>query len=425
MSWKTRIAATAILLLAVIGEVAQPQKMDALNVWLHLPKTSEALAITPPTSQMAVDDRLIEANTKFGFKLFNSLRKQEPNKNIFISPTSVAIALSMTYNGASGETKQEMAKTLELLGMTSTDINKANQSLQKSLETADPDVKLSMANSLWARQNFIFKPEFIQTNQQFYQAQVTSLDFANPQSPRLINNWVSQKTQGKINQIVEEINADQVLFLINAIYFKGNWTTSFDASRTANKPFYLEEGGSKPHPMMSQQGFYRYYENDRFQAVSLPYGKEGRLSMYLFLPNSQSSLADFSNQLTPENWNQWMQGFRGRDGHIEVPRFKLEYEVELNKTLKALGMEAVFDRSKADFSQMTSDQVFVDAVKHKTFVEVNEAGTEAAAVTSVGIRATSLPLAPFQMTIDRPFFCVIRDNQTGTVLFMGSIVDPK
>jgi len=370
--------------------------------------------MTPPNNQINVDARLVAANTKFGFNLFNTLSKQQPNQNIFISPTSVALALSMTYNGVSGETKQEMTKVLEFTGMTPQEINAANQNLQNSLQKNDPNVQVSIANSLWAQQGFSLKPEFLQINQQYYQANITELDFTISQEAlSIINNWVSQKTQGKIDKIVEKITPDEVLFLINAIYFKGNWETPFDRSQTTNKTFYLTDSSSKQHPMMS--------ETDTFQAVSLSYGKKGALRMYIFLPNSNTNLATFLQQLTPENWNKWMQQFRKIIGSIEIPRFKIEYEIELQDTLKALGMAGIFDFSKADFSAMTDDNVAVDSVKHKTFVEVNEEGTEAAAVTSISLPRGSI----FQMNVNRPFFCAIRDHTTGTILFMGTIVDPQ
>jgi len=419
MSLKTRLATVAIITLAIFAELAPALKINPIN--LANPNHSKAVAMTPPNNQIDVDARLVAANTKFGFNLFNTLSKQQPNKNIFISPTSVALALSMAYNGVSGETKQEMTKVLEFTGMTPQEINAANQALQNSFQKVDPNVQVLIANSLWAQQGFSFKPEFLQTNQEYYQANVTELDFINPQALTIINNWVSQKTQGKIEKIVDKISPDDVLFLINAIYFKGNWQTPFDKSQTANKTFSLIDGSSKQHPMMSQEGIYGSYETDIFQAVSLPYGKEGALAMYIFLPNSNSNLATFLQQLTPENWNQWMKEFSLEPGIIEIPRFKIEYKVELKSTLKALGMAGIFDISKADFSAMTDDNVAVASVKHKTFVEVNEEGTEAAAVTSIKL----LRGLPFQMNVNRPFFCAIRDNTTGTILFMGTIVDPQ
>ncbi|MEG4232962.1 serpin family protein [Microcoleus sp. Pol11C3] len=378
--------------------------------------------MTPPNNPINVDARLVAANTKFGFKLFNTLSKQQPNKNIFISPTSVALALSMTYNGVSGETKQEMTKALELTKMSPKAINAANQNLQNSLQKNDPKVQVSIANALFVKQGFSLKPEFLQINQQYYQANISEIDFQSPQEAlSIINNWVSQKTQGKIDKIVTKIKPDTLLFLINAIYFKGNWETPFDKSQTGNKTFYLTDSTSKQHPMMSQKGSYRCYKTDTFQAVSLPYGQKGALSMYIFLPNSNTNLATFSQQLTPENWNKWMQEFRVKSGMIEIPRFKMEYEVKLNDTLIALGMAEFFGGLKTDFSPMTDSPVAVESVKHKTFVEVNEEGTEAAAVTVIEM-TRSMPA--FEMNVNRPFFCAIRDNTTGTILFMGIIVDP-
>jgi serpin B len=332
----------------------------------------------------------------------------------------------MTYNGASGETQQAMANALELQGMSLDNINQANNTLKASLENADPAVQMSIANSLWARQGISFNPEFIKQNQQFYGAKVTELDFAKPDSSNIINNWVKENTRGKIDNIVGQLKPDDVLFLINAIYFKGNWTKKFDKSQTTERPFNLSNGSQKQHPMMSQSGKYRYYENETFQAVSLPYGK-GRMSLYVFLPSKTTNLNTFQQQLKSENWQQWMNQFRMRQGSVELPRFKFDYDIKLNNALKALGMETAFS-NQANFSNMTSASVAINEVKHKTFVEVNEEGTEAAAATSVGMVLTSARMPaeePFQMVVDRPFFCAIRDNQTGTILFMGSIKEPK
>jgi serpin B len=373
-----------------------------------------------------VDDKLVNANTKFGFQLFSEISQQSGNENVFISPMSVAIALSMTYNGASGETQQEMAQALAFQGMTLPEINQANEALKTSLENADPEVQLSIANSLWARQEVSFNPEFLQRNQEFYGARVEELDFTNPNTLGTINNWVEENTNGRIEQIIDEIQPEAILFLINAIYFKGNWAEQFDENLTTEQPFYLPDGSEKQHPLMSQSGRYLYLENDDFQGISLPYG-DGRLSLYVFLPREASSLAEFQKQLTFENWQQWTGQFQRREGLIKLPRFKFEYEIQLNEALKALGMETAFDTDKANFSNMTDTPAKIDEVKHKTFVEVNEEGTEAAAATSVGVVATSatMPETPFQMIVNRPFWCAIRDNQTGTVLFMGSIVNPQ
>lgn len=383
--------------------------------------------VTPSTDMPSanVDPKLIDANLRFGFKLFSQLVQQSNNENLLISPFSVATALSMVYNGAAGETQQAMATALELQGMDLDTLNQANAALAASLENADPQVKLAIANSLWGRQGFAFQPDFLQRNQQFYQAEIASLDFNSAEAPTRINNWVSQNTNNKITKIIDQINADQILFLINAVYFKGNWTTQFNPELTTERPFYPLNGTQKQHPMMTQQGNYAYYETDQFQAVSLPYGNR-RLSMYIFLPKSQSSLAAFQNTLTPDNWNTWMQQFSRREGAIQLPKFKFEYESDLNAALAAMGMGIAFSSGEADFSGIGPNSPSIDEVKHKTFIEVNEEGTEAAAVTSIGVRATSINLdEPFQMVVDRPFFCAIRDQQTGTILFMGSVINPE
>jgi len=374
------------------------------------------------------DDRLVSANIIFGFKLFAEIVKQDTGKNIFVSPASVAIALAMTYNGAGGETKQAMAGALQLHGMSLEEVNRANAALRAILENPDPKVQLDIANSLWARKGIIFKPVFMKRNEDFYGAEVTTLDFDDPAAPSTINSWVSKKTNGKINKIIESISSDAILFLINAIYFKGNWTVEFAKEKTEERPFYLLDGRQENHSMMSQSGNYRYYRGENFQGVSLPYGENKRVSMYIFLPNKDFSLKEFLESLNAENWKNWMSQFHMMEGSIVLPRFKLEYELNLNNALKALGMEVAFDKSRANFENMypisSGVNVFINEVKHKTFLEVDEQGTEAAGVTSVEMRITSIG-QEFSMIVDRPFFCAIRDNETGTILFMGSIVELK
>lgn len=399
------------------------KKLFLLVVFLHL--IGETMA-QPTKPNSAIDSRLTAANSRFSFKLFEQLAKAETGKNIFVSPASVAFMLAMIYNGASGETQEGMIKTLEWQGMSLSEINQAHVTLRAMLASADPKVQLSIANSLWARDGVAFKPEFIQRNQNFYAAEVANVDFAAVTAPALLNNWVKQKTNGKITRIVERIPSDAVLYLLNAIYFKGNWAAPFDKAQTKDGQFLLLNGARKKLPMMSQNGRFRYFENEKFQAINLPYGA-GRMSMYVFLPVKDSNLKAFQAELSPENFEKWMSQLHSTEGNIVLPRFKLEYEMTLNSTLKTLGMETAFDPQRADFSGMYSKSaranVFIGEVKHKTFVEVNEEGTEAAAVTSGGMQLTSF-VPPFSMVVDRPFFCAIRDDQTGTILFMGAIVEP-
>lgn len=373
-----------------------------------------------------IDPDVVKANTQFGFNLFNEIRKTEQDQNIFISPFSVSVALTMTLNGAAGETEQAMIGTLQLQDITTDSINSSYAQLQQALQTSDPKVTLTIANSLWGDEGISFNPNFLQRNTQFFNAEISVLDFLAPSTLMTINQWVNDRTNGKIPKILDEINANAVLFLINAIYFKGSWQTEFDPANTRDGTFHLANGSTKQVPMMFRSGRYSHYYGDAFQAVNLPYG-DGRISMYIFLPARDSNLNTFLGTLNPENWENWMSQFREQEISLRMPKFKLEYGTkELNDALTTLGMGIAFDANRADFSRMASledlgQNLYIDKVSHKTFIEVNEEGTEAAAVTVVGIVKTSLPP---QFTVDRPFFFAIRDNETGTVLFMGTVVAP-
>ena len=357
------------------------------------------------------------ANTRFGFKLLQDLREREPGANIFISPLSISIALTMTYNGAVGETERAMVKVLEIGGLDRDTVNHSNAALRNSLEDPDPKVEISIANSIWSRQGVEFNADFLERNRVFFGAEVASLDFSAPQATETINEWVNTNTNGKIEKIVDRISPQTLLFLINAIYFKGNWQDEFDKSQTRPGIFHLSDGNEKRVQMMRREGEYPYFRGENFEATSLPYG-DGRLGMYIFLPNRDSNLNKFLGNLNAGNWGDWISQFQDRRHDMILPRFKLEYEVSLNDTLEALGMGIAFG-SGADFSGM-GPSLFISEVKHKTFVEINEEGTEAAAVTAVvGVKSI-----PSVFRVDRPFFFAIYDAETETILFMGTVTEP-
>lgn len=399
-------------------------------------KLTDSLAITPKQNmrysekrpQLDLDNQLIEASNRFGFKLFGRIANQEIDKNIFISPLSVSLALSMTYNGANGETKAEIAKLLEAQDIEIRKVNTFNQKLQSSLLNIGKGTEIAIANSLWANEDVSLKQSFVDITRNYYQAEIRNLNFDSPDAVKRINAWVKQKTKDKINSIVNSTSNDTVMILVNAIYFKSAWSKPFKKSNTTPKPFILENGQEIQHPAMSQSDLYRYLETPQFQAVRIPYGKGGssRLSMDIFLPKTTSNLKDFQRQLTAENWQNWSKNFSRKQGLIQVPKFKFEYGIDLVSTLKAMGMQVAFS-PKADFSNLSSTQALIDEVKHKTFVDVNEEGTEAAAVTAVVLtRASNVPEPDsFQMIINRPFFFAISDRQTGTILFMGIIKNPS
>ena len=300
-------------------------------------------------------------------------------------------------------------------------VNQANAELRETLKSADPQIELAIANSIWLRNTFEeVNPDFLDRNDRFFGAEIASLDFDDPQTLDTINQWVDTNTQGKIKKILSEIKEHEVMFLINAIYFKGGWKGKFDASKTQTGVFHLLDGGEKQVPMMFHTCNYSYLWEESFRAVGLPYG-EGRMSMYIFLPDPSSDLDEFLEDLNAANWESWLSRFGEElDLRLMMPRFKLEYQVLLNDALIALGMEIAFIPLRANLTGI-APLLFIEKVIHKTFLEVNEEGTEAAAVTLVSPPPASSP-GPF--IVNRPFFFAIHDNWTNTILFMGIIVEP-
>ena len=366
---------------------------------------------------------LSQAHNDFGFELLKALEQSEGNRNVFLSPSSVAIALSMVYNGAHGQTKTAMEKTLELEGLEMGQVNQQSLDLIKLLGNPDPKVQLSVADSVWARKGVNFRPEFLKTVLTFYQAQATVLDFRSPGAASTINAWVNEKTRGKIPSIVAPpIPPDMVMYLINAVYFKGSWTTAFDKKLTENRNFTPAGGAPEKRPLMKQHGHFPYLETEDFQSVSLPYGTNRRLSMYVFLP--KKDLKGLVAKLDGESWDRWMRQYSNTEGTILLPRFKMEYETELKPALAQLGMGAAF-QGDADFSGI-GQGMYISGVRHKSYVDVNEEGTEAAAVTSVMVGATAVRVEPkiFYMEVNRPFLFAIRDSQSGEVLFLGVVQKP-
>ena len=429
-----RATLISLIALALIGCAVPDTRTQASLISTVSPTTTNTAESPKPiihnrpnNRKVKLDDRLVASSTSFGFNLFDRLAKQDPNKNIFISPSSVAIALSMTYNGASGETQEAIAKALELQNIKIDEINDYNRNIQELLANGDTNVELNIANSLWARKDIALEQTFLNKVKEFYQAEISNLDFKDSKAANTINAWVKKNTKDKIDKIVDRIEPDSMLFLINAVYFKGKWEAPFEKSLTKPQPFTLADGTKIQHPTMSRSGEYRYYDAPTFQAISLPYGT-GRFSMEIFLPKAKSNLLEFQKQLTAKNWQEWSTKFTRKEGLIQLPRFKVEYETSLKSALQNMGMAIAFDSDKADFRNLSTVKAFIGEVKHKTFVEVNEEGTEAAAATSIEMKVTSASPSeetPFQMIVDRPFFFTISDRQTGTIIFMGAIQNPK
>lgn len=379
----------------------------------------------PETRELTVSEkRLAESGNSFGLKLYREMNKDEIGKNVFISPLSVSYALGMTLNGAAGETREAMAKTLELQGMSFDDINKSYKSLMELLTTLDPDVIFEIANSIWYQERFHVEQEFIDVNKEFFDALVRALNFNDPASVDIINGWVSEKTHGLIEEVIDEIDPAAIMFLINALYFKGTWLYEFDPDDTKQATFYRDNGSETEVQMMSQRAEFLYYANDQFQAMHLPYGSE-KFSMTVFLPRIGINVDELISQMNDQTWSNWIYAFPDvkQEVNLYLPRFTIEYEKSIREVLISLGMGIAFTDA-ADFSNINKNGgLFISDVNHFTYVNVDEEGTEAAAVTVVEIRVTSggSPV----MRIDRPFFFVIRENQNDTILFLGKVMNPN
>jgi serine protease inhibitor len=383
--------------------------------------------ITELPRELSVAERqLIEVDNSFGLKLFREINAQDTGKNLFISPLSVAMALGMTYNGADGETQEAMARTLELENMTIQEVNESYRDLIALLLDLDPRVELALANSIWYRNTMSFEQAFLDINREYFDAEVTGLNFDDPAAADVINDWVNDATNGKIGEIVDKpISPDLVMFLINAIYFKGDWTSQFDKGLTQDAGFALLDGTTKRVETMFHKSAapVRTYWDDLVRVVDLPYGGDA-FSMTILVPLGDNDVEDVIPQLDAARWRAVVDGLDSTAVIVVMPKFTMEYELEMTDVLSSLGMGVAFDHFAADFSKMNpDDNLFISEVKHKTFVDVNEEGTEAAAVTSVGMGFTSTGPVPFR--VDRPFVFAVRERYSGTIIFIGKILDPQ
>lgn len=387
---------------------------------------SSTVYAAPNTDVQAVG----AAGSDFGFRLLQVLATDHtdgPNTNVFFSPFSVSQALTLTMSGAGGQTQTVMAKTLGLGALSQDKINAANAALLPAL-MPDPKVQINVANAIWASTGKPFSPTFQADAKQFYQAQAAALDFQSPQAAATINTWVSKNTMGEIQAIVQPDDLKHLTNLLtNAVYFHGKWQEPFEPVNTKIQPFHLADGTTKPVPLMNRYSEIKYLETAQFQAASLPYGT-GRMSMVVFLPKPNVTVETLALAMTSDTFARWAGAMQPTDIILYLPRFKADTKVFLEEPLSTLGMGLAFDNA-ADFSRMCVRQTKLGAVVHIATLDVDEQGTIAAAVTGVGTATMSMPSAPPPpppiMRVDRPFVVLIRDTETGTLLFAGVIRDPK
>lgn len=384
-------------------------------------KGSQPVALaTLPRPLSAGEASAVSSANAFTFGLFSRIVAATPQDNVFTSPLSASYALGMAMNGANGATFDAMRSTLAFPASSNRQaIGESWSSLTALLTSLDASTDVRIANSIWWRKEFPFSQAFIDEDKHWFGAEARALDFEDAKSVTAINDWVSTATNGKITSIMDAIPGDAVMFLVNALYFKGSWRDKFDASLTTDAPFTTMAGSTQQVRMMHRSGDINYAEGSNWQAVELPYGNEA-WNMTVLLPKPGTSVNALAAQTDASAFAAIVAALRAREVKLSLPRLTLEWERELTPDLQGMGMGVAFSDG-ADFSRMSPSQpVKISSVKQKTFVKVDEEGTEAAAVTSVGVVATAAIL-PIDFTVNRPFVLVIRERLTGTILFIGRI----
>jgi serpin B len=380
---------------------------------------------------------LVRGNTEFALEMYSKLKQEKGN--IFFSPYSISSAMGMVYAGARGETEKQMAKTLRFF-LNQQDIHPEFAELNAELnKLQDNDLRLSVANSLWTQQDYKFSDDYLALTQKHYGVSVTPVDYihAAEKARSLINQWVSDKTENKIREILQPGELDPLtrLVLVNAIYFKGRWENQFEKRVTIDAPFYLAASKSVQVPTMGKTSWFRYDETDNLQILEMPY--VGRnISMIILLPKEIYGLRQIENYLSFENFEKWRKLPERREVLVFLPKFKMTSQFELKKILQQMGMVDTFSIETANFSSMNGkncasgnpDCLYISDAIHKAYVDVDEGGTEAAAVTAdTGIRGAAADIKPFPPTFraDHPFLFLIQDRQSGGILFMGRVTDPS
>ena len=377
-----------------------------------------------PRPLTGAETRVRDASNEFAFGLLREANRAHRARDVFVSPLSASMALGMTLNGARALTLDSMRVALGVAGAPLAEVNEGYRTLIALLRGLDPGTELRIANSVWSRTGFPVEPAFTAAVREHFGGTAQAVDFASPAAPGAINAWVGQNTAGKIPTIVDgPIPPDVVMYLINAVYFKGAWRDAFDAADTRSAPFAAPAG---PLPVRMMRGEIEgagYHRAPGVTVVELPYGN-GAFAMTIALPDSGASVEALADSLTPARWAAWTAALRTSAVDLAMPRFRLEWEDTFNDELTALGMGIAFDDRRADFTGINrAGGLSISEVKQKTYVDVNEEGTEAAAVTSVTIVETSAPLVP-TVRVDRPFVVAIRERLTGSILFVGKIVRP-
>ena len=388
-------------------------------------------AKTLPTDPVEIEltlkqSEVVASANQFAFDLFRPVAVgEERGTNIMISPFSITSALSMTLNGAAGETFNAVRSTLRYDVQSLEEINDTYRRLATEMVPVDERVIIEIANSVWAENNFQVKKEFMDALKDWYLAEARNFDVTDPRSVDLINGWIEEKTHDRIQNMLLSLDRDLVMLLINAVYFNGKWKHQFDSKNTTERPFYITPGNPVQVLVMYQKQKFAMSRTEKMTLVELPYG-QGNYSMVVALPDEGIAPAEIVTGLDAGKWEDWMESLSYGPTEVEIymPKFKYEYKRRLNDDLISLGMGPAFAPGIADFSRISDEEIFISFVLHQTFIENKEEGTEAAAATVIGFTRTSLPPEPEVIDINRPFLYFIRETTTGTIVFMGLVADP-
>ncbi len=391
---------------------------------LFLVRCSNDSVVPSEGQPVEVSADIAERTTDFAFDFFKKFQAtQTENDNIFVSPLSLHMALGMLLNGAEGETAAQISKTLKTEGVAQADLNQSYQALIEGLPKADPKVQLGLANSVWYRNTFKVEDTFLNVLRKSFDAEVAGLNFDDPNAKDKINAWASDKTNGKIKNAVQSIQPSDVLFLINALYFKGDWKVQFDAKKTDDATFYLNNDGQKEVKMMRVKNNFQVAQGTDYAAVQLPYSS-GQFNMTLLIPNQKEGVSKVIAGLSASAWKDLQSNFREKAVTVGLPRFTLDYKTKLGAVLQSMGMTKAFTKS-AELGKISSAaDLLVSSVNQFTYLGIDEKGTEAAAVTVVGVGVTSVGPSEPTLIADHPFVLIISEKTSNTILFMGKIVNP-
>jgi len=387
------------------------------------------VSVSPPASTGTqptpgeIPARAVNANNDFGIAFLGEVAK--PEQNVMISPVSLTLALGLAASGANGTTAAEMAGVLRTTGQPDRDWQRGHLEMWRLLREPKPGVEFSLANAIWVGKNMPIETNFLSVAKQMYQTSTRSVDFGSSAAAQEINDWVSGQTNNRIQNLVGRTDSLTQMMIVNAISFKAKWAKPFEKESTHDAPFMTNRPNQTKVKMMTQESRFKYAEVGGHQVLHLPY-QENSFEMVIVLPKKGTEVSSFVRAMKPSDWRSWASAGQQTEVLVTIPKWTSEATINGQTPLSAMGMGIAFDPDKADFSKLSKQPSWIGAVTHKSFIKVDEEGTEAAAATGIEFKTTSAPPSePKVFRADRPFLYAIRDVKSGTIVFMGIVSDPS